>query len=149
MQNLTNLWYTFYVQIFWNYHTMLGVGSCYLLDKLYGDDELPESIRYRIVLFFNGQPYLVPYAISAIEKELHLGSDEKKISRFIQGVVGILGAVGDHYFWNGLKPLLILLTCLFAFIGLNSFFMISLSLCFFLIYNYFCKVLYLIVLKCS
>lgn len=140
MQAIVNLWYTFHVQIFWNYHTMVGVGSCYLLDKLYGNEQLPESIRYRMVLFFNGQPYLVPYAVSAIACELKKGSNETKLERFIQSVVGMLGAIGDHYYWNGLKPILLLSLTAFSFLKIEASLMILITLLEFLVYNYIqCK----------
>ena len=140
MQMFMNLWYCFHIQIFWNYHTMIGVGACFLLDKLYGDEELPADIRYRLVQFFNGHPYVAPYGVAAIATELHKNYDETKISRFIQGVVGILGAVGDHYYWNGFKPLILLVVTGIVFLKLPLFFIVIFSIVLFILYNiYQCR----------
>lgn len=109
---ILRLWYTFLVQMFFNYHTMVSVGACYLLDKLMEEDDIPQPVRLRLLIFFNGHPYLIPYAISAIARELKNGTDIEKIDRFINGAVGFLGITGDRYFWNGMKPLMLLLPIL-------------------------------------
>ena len=136
MGNVAKLWFTFSVQVFWNYHTMLGVGSLFLLEKIHGKENLSETVRYRIVCFFNGQPYLIPYAISAISREIKNDVDESKILKFSQSIVGLLGAIGDHYYWNGLKPILLLTILFSALIYPNMVFIILLSVLSLIIYNY-------------
>jgi mannose/fructose/N-acetylgalactosamine-specific phosphotransferase system component IID len=112
MTRIKLLYYSFFVQTFWNYHTMASIGACYLLDKLLKSDEIPKSIRLRLIIFFNGHPYLVPYAISAVGKEIKDETNPEKINRFIDSVVGMLGAIGDQYYWNGVKPVFLLIPCL-------------------------------------
>jgi hypothetical protein len=120
----------------WNYHTMVSVGSCFLLDRLQKDKIIPEEIRLRLLVFFNGHPYLVPYAISAISKELDEGSNINKIQKFIQSVVGFIGAVGDHYYWNGLKPLFLLSGVLFVTISANGLWLALSSVFLYVLYNF-------------
>jgi hypothetical protein len=53
---------------------MLGVGALLLLERVHGKEKLSDSVKYGIVAFFNGHPYLVSYAVSAISKEIKITS---------------------------------------------------------------------------
>lgn len=133
---LQNLWYSFFIQIFFNYHTMISVGSCFLLDKLLGKENIPRNIRLRLVIFFNGNPYIIPYAISAISKEIKNKTEESRIIKFIDSVVTILGAVGDQYYWNSLKPVVLLFPMsVYLISGNNIDLTLYSSIASFLLYN--------------
>jgi mannose/fructose/N-acetylgalactosamine-specific phosphotransferase system component IID len=87
---------------------MLSIGACYLLDKLLGEDHIPKQIRLRLLIFFNGHPYLVPHAIAGISCEIQRKTDDDRIMKFVESVAGFLGAIGDQYYWNSLKPVCVL-----------------------------------------
>ena len=136
MTRLKLLFYSFFVQIFWNYHTMASVGACYLLDRLLHGKEIPRVIRLRLIVFFNGHPYLVPYAISAVAKEIEDETSPEKINKFIQSVVGMLGAVGDQYYWNGVKPIFLIASCISVLVFQNSTVTLIVLFLSFIFYNY-------------
>ena len=133
---LKSIWYTFFIQVFWNYHTMASVGACYLLDKLLINEKTPRAIRLRMIIFFNGNPYLIPYAISAVAREVEQKTDEHKILKFIDSVVGILGAVGDQYYWNSLKPFFIVLPLSTIILELSVNWILIVTSFSFFCYNY-------------
>ena len=116
---------------------MISVGALYLLENIYEGEAIPHNIRLRMVVFFNGPPYLVPYAIGAIATEIKNGTDENKIMRFMQSVVGMLGAVGDQFYWDGLKPLMLISICCFAIIFPIPIWVGLFTLLAWLIYNYY------------
>ncbi|MCB0279131.1 MAG: PTS system mannose/fructose/sorbose family transporter subunit IID [Calditrichaeota bacterium] len=134
---IKSIWHTFFTQVFWNYHTMASVGACYLLDKLLRDEEIPRAIRLRLIIFFNGNPYVIPYAISAVAKEVHDKTDEKRILKFIDSVVGILGAVGDQYYWNSVKPFFIMIPILAIGLQLDNYLITTVTIFSFIGFNFF------------
>lgn len=132
---IKSLWHSFFVQAFFNYHTMVSVGACYLLDHLLGEKNIPKAIRLRLLIFFNGHPYLVPHAIGAISNEIEKGTPEAKVTKFVDSVVGLLGAVGDQYFWGGIKPFFLLLPASFVLLGFSQVALASAMLLSFAAFN--------------
>ncbi len=100
-----------YWQTSWNFARMQCLGLTYaiypLLEKLYGknSEHLARRTR-RYLVCFNTNPYLAAAILGFLvhmEKQgEEMGDQGLALS---SSLAGLYGAVGDAFFWNGLKPM--------------------------------------------
>lgn len=91
---------------------MQNLGFCYailpVLKRLYVGDELKQATK-RHLEFFNTHPYMaapILGVVSGMEESLKAGQVQvRDISCVKTGVMGSYGAIGDSFFWGGLKPM--------------------------------------------
>ena len=98
-------------QTSWNFARMQCLGLAYaiypLLEKLYGknSEQLARRIR-RYLVCFNTNPYLAAAILGFL---VHMESQGEEMGdqglALSDSLAGLYGAVGDAFFWNGLKPM--------------------------------------------
>ncbi len=107
------IWRSLLIQASWSYERMQSVGFAYallpVLRRLYPDpDERRDRIQAHLE-YFNTQPYLASFILGAaarLEEDRALkrgGSSD--VSSVKSALAAPLGALGDSFFWAGLKPL--------------------------------------------
>ncbi|MBN2413545.1 PTS system mannose/fructose/sorbose family transporter subunit IID [candidate division KSB1 bacterium] len=103
----------FLIQASWNFKSMLGLGFCYstipIAKRLYKKKDDQSKFLKRHLEFFNAHPYFAAWCLGAVAKleedaQLKKWDNKKPISIFKERMVGPLGAIGDQYFWAGVKP---------------------------------------------
>jgi mannose/fructose/N-acetylgalactosamine-specific phosphotransferase system component IID len=109
-------WRLFFIQAFWNYPRMLGVGFLFALHPvarfIYPDLSRRIEFLKRHVGYFNAQPYCASLAVGYIlRRETDMASSGEASSIEIcevlktkEDLCGMLGLVGDQIFWQLLKP---------------------------------------------
>ena len=100
-----------YWQTSWNFARMQCLGLTYaiypLLEKLYGknSEHLARRIR-RYLVCFNTNPYLAAAILGFLVHMEKQGEEMGDQGLVLSGsLAGLYGAVGDAFFWNGLKPM--------------------------------------------
>ncbi len=100
---------------------MQSVGFAYAMDpalrRLYGDGGELRASRVRQLEFFNTHPYLAAAILGCtIRLEQDGGPDlDERVRRVKNALMGAYGAIGDSFYWGGLRPLLILACVLAGF----------------------------------
>jgi PTS system mannose-specific IID component len=98
-------------QCSWNFARMQCLGLAYaiypLLEKLYGKNSEQLTRRTRAYLnCFNTNPYLAAAILGFL---VHMESQGEEMGDqglyLSSSLAGLYGAVGDNFFWNGLKPM--------------------------------------------
>ncbi len=98
-------------QCSWSFTRMQCLGLAYaiypLLKKLYGHDQAQLTRRTRCYLnCFNSNPYLAAGILGFL---VHMESQGEEMGdqglSLSSGLSALYGAVGDNFFWNGLKPM--------------------------------------------
>ena len=106
---------SFYIQSTWNSERLLGLGFCFCLipiaRRLFNSKEELINFLQRHLDFFNSHPYMATYALGAvanIEEQAckKKWEDKRPISVFKTRVMGPLGAIGDLFFWQLIRPIL-------------------------------------------
>jgi fructoselysine and glucoselysine-specific PTS system IID component len=108
---------SFFIQAFWNYPRMLGVGFLYammpLAKRLYPDRNQRIEFLKRHCGFFNSQPYCSSLALGYAMKQERdlaaagLAATPETYAAFVRDkerLCGVLGLLGDQIFWQLLKP---------------------------------------------
>lgn len=103
---------SFLVQASWNFERLQNVGFMYVvapaLRALYRDDELVNAYS-RHMEYFNTHPYLASPVIGTVlklETQRASGDLEKvDVADFKKMVMAPYAAMGDAFFWGGLRPL--------------------------------------------
>lgn len=114
------------LQASWNFETLQGVGFFYALfpglKKLYSKEELSEiSLKY--IGYFNTHVYFAPLVAGAVlrlEEDRASGvvAPEVEIDDFKEMVAAPYAAIGDAFFWGGLRPLVAGVALFFAVKGI-------------------------------
>lgn len=109
---------SFYIQSTWNSERLLGLGFGFCLipiaRRLFNDKkELIDFLR-RHLDFFNSHPYMATFALGSIaniEEQAMTKNwqDKRPICIFKSRIIGPLGAIGDSFFWQLIRPALGLL----------------------------------------
>lgn len=103
---------SFLLQGSWNFERMQGLGWCYALfpalrEHYKGDEELRRAV-IRHLGYFNTQPYMASFVLGAVarlEEEVAAGRmSGAEIEELKKGLMGPLGALGDSFFWAGIRP---------------------------------------------
>jgi mannose/fructose/N-acetylgalactosamine-specific phosphotransferase system component IID len=109
-------WRSFFIQAFWNYPRMLGVGFLYALQPaarvLFPDRQSRIEFLKRHSSYFNAQPYCASLALGYVlrrEKDLVRSGDtateeRQNVLKIKEDLCGMLGLIGDQIFWQLLKP---------------------------------------------
>ncbi|UCE07709.1 MAG: PTS mannose/fructose/sorbose transporter family subunit IID, partial [bacterium] len=104
-----------YIQSTWNSERLLGLGFCFCLipiaRRLFNSKEELVNFLQRHLDFFNSHPYMATYALGAIanieeQAIVKKWEDKRPISVFKTRVIGPLGAIGDIFFWQLIRPAL-------------------------------------------
>lgn len=114
------------LQASWNFERMQGIGFFYALfpglKKLYSKEKLAEvSLKY--AGYFNTHVYFAPLVAGAVlkleEDRASANTDlEVEIEDFKEMVAAPYAAIGDAFFWGGLRPLAAGVTLFFAVKGI-------------------------------
>jgi len=114
------------LQASWNFETLQGIGFFYALfpglRKLYKGEQLSEvSLKY--IGYFNTHVYFAPLVAGAVlrlEEDRAAGdvAPEVEIDDFKEMVAAPYAAIGDAFFWGGLRPLAVGVTLFFAVKGI-------------------------------
>ncbi len=101
------------IQASWSFDRMQTLGFAYAIEpalrKLYPDQAEYEA-RLKVHLeYFNTQPYFASFILGAavrLEEDRATGRNrESDVSGLKAALMAPLGALGDSFFWGGLKPL--------------------------------------------
>ena len=114
------------LQASWNFETLQGIGFFYALfpglKKLYKKEKLAEvSLKY--IGYFNTHVYFAPLVAGAVlrlEEDQASGkaAPEVEIEEFKEMVAAPYAAIGDAFFWGGLRPLAAGVALFFAVKGI-------------------------------
>lgn len=105
-------------QASWSFEGMQSLGFAYAvepaLERLHGREEGLRLARVRHLDFFNTHPYLGAAILGCVVRLEEEGREEgsEEVVRAKTALMGAYGALGDSFFWGGLKPLLALGTLL-------------------------------------
>ncbi|MCD6429922.1 MAG: PTS mannose/fructose/sorbose transporter family subunit IID [Deltaproteobacteria bacterium] len=110
-----------YWQTSWNFARMQCLGLAYaiypLLEKLYGknSEHLAQRTR-RYLVCFNTNPYLAAAILGFLVHMESQGEEMGDQGLALSGsLAGLYGALGDAFFWNGLKPMVSALAVMIFF----------------------------------
>lgn len=111
----------FLLQASWNFERMQNVGVLFVVEpalrSLYRDTELQEAYQ-RHLSYFNTHPYMaapVLGATIALEEKRASGLDGVfSVDDFKRMAMAPYAAIGDAFFWGGLRPLVACLALFFA-----------------------------------
>lgn len=100
------------LQASWNFERMQGLGVAFVLApflrRLYSGEALARALE-RHVEYFNTHPFLAPGLLGAsarIEEDAQAsGGDGREAAEFRQIMMAPCAAMGDAFFWGGLRPL--------------------------------------------
>ncbi len=121
---------TFFLQALWNFERLQNVGFLYILypvlKKLYPDKEKRKEALLRHIGFFNTNPYMVTIIIAMVlnvENDIAVGKEQnlKKPEIIKSLMAGPVAAIGDHFFWGTVRPLMSFIAILLIILSLNLF----------------------------
>jgi mannose/fructose/N-acetylgalactosamine-specific phosphotransferase system component IID len=126
-QTRLHIWFRLLLlQASWNFETLQGIGFFYALfpglKKLYSKEKLPEvSLKY--IGYFNTHVYFAPLVAGAVlrleeDKASGIVAPEVEIDDFKEMVAAPYAAIGDAFFWGGLRPLAAGVALFFAVKGI-------------------------------
>lgn len=102
---------------------MQGLGALFvlspLLKSLYQGEELQQAYA-RHLSYFNTHPYVAPLLLAGIAQLESDGADTEEIKEYRQLLMAPCAAMGDAFFWGGVRPLTAVIAMFFALHG--SFF---------------------------
>lgn len=112
---------SFLLQASWNFEKLQNLGFYYLmlpgLRAIYGED-IPEDVRRRQMGYFNTHPYLAPMVAGTTLRleERRLAGEGTSVDSesYKQMVMAPFAAMGDSFFWGGLRPLAAVIGLLIA-----------------------------------
>ncbi len=115
---------SFLLQSSWNYEQMQSLGLLYALRpafrRYYTEAALLAAYR-RHLEYFNTHPYLATTVIGAVlklEQQAQQGLDPGfTIAEFKSALVAPCAAMGDAFFWGGMRPAAAVVALLWAFHG--------------------------------
>lgn len=116
----TILWRSFLLQASWNFEQMQGLGALFVLSPLlrhrYQGEELKQACA-RHLSYFNTHPYVAPLILSGVAQLEVNGAGAEEIDEFRQLLMAPCAAMGDAFFWGGVRPLSAVLAMFFAIHG--------------------------------
>ncbi|MBW1645044.1 MAG: PTS system mannose/fructose/sorbose family transporter subunit IID [Deltaproteobacteria bacterium] len=108
-------------QASWNFGRMQNMGVAYaiypLLAQLYGNDQKQLTARVKRYLdFFNTNPVMAAAVLGILVHQERKGEGDYGLA-VARSLNSLYGAIGDAFFWNGLKPLVAVLAVAVYFAG--------------------------------
>lgn len=111
---------SFLLQSSWNFEQMQGLGVLFvlspLLRHLYRGEELKQACA-RHLSYFNTHPYVAPLILSGVAQLEANGAGAEEVVEFRQLLMAPCAAMGDAFFWGGVRPLSSVLAMFFALHG--------------------------------
>ena len=112
----------FLLQASWNFERMQNVGVLYVIEPalrvLYRDKDLQDAYQ-RHLSYFNTHPYMaapILGATIALEEKKASGQDGVfSVDDFKRMAMAPYAAIGDAFFWGGVRPLVACLAIFFAY----------------------------------
>ncbi|MBI5901959.1 MAG: PTS system mannose/fructose/sorbose family transporter subunit IID [Deltaproteobacteria bacterium] len=105
---------SFFIQSAWSFEKMQGLGFAAAISpalrEIYGDDEKAgnDAVKRHLV-YYNAHPYMASPVIGAVMRLEEKARDGERTppapAEFKNKVMGPYGAIGDSFFWSGLRPL--------------------------------------------
>lgn len=106
-------WRSLFLQAAWSYERLQSLGFAFavlpVLRTLYPDPaERAARVREHLS-YFNTQPYLASFVLGAVARmerdQRDLPERPANVSALKSALAAPLGALGDSFFWGGIKPL--------------------------------------------
>lgn len=111
---------SFFLQASWNFEQMQGLGALFvlspLLRNLYHGEKLQQACA-RHLSYFNTHPFVAPLILSGVAQLEINGADAAEVDEFRQLLMAPCAAMGDAFFWGGVRPLAAVLAMFFALHG--------------------------------
>lgn len=111
---------SFFLQASWNFEQMQGLGALFvlspLLRTLYHGEELQRACA-RHLNYFNTHPFVAPLILSGVAQLESDGADAEEVDEFRQLLMAPCAAMGDAFFWGGVRPFAAVLAMFFALHG--------------------------------
>ena len=111
---------SFLLQASWNFEQMQGLGALFvlspLLRKLYRGEELQQACA-RHLSYFNTHPFVAPLILSGMAQLEADGATAEEVEEFRQLLMAPCAAMGDAFFWGGVRPVAAVLAMFFAIHG--------------------------------
>lgn len=103
---LRSLW----LQASWSFEGMQSLGFAYAvapaLERLHGAGEGDAQARARHLEFFNTHPFLAAAILGCVVRMEERGEPAAEVLRAKGALMGAYGAIGDSFYWGGLKLVL-------------------------------------------
>lgn len=116
----TLLFRSFFLQASWNFEHMQGLGALFvlspLLRNLYRGEELQQACA-RHLSHFNTHPFIAPLILSGVAQLEANGTAAEEVDEFRQLLMAPCAAMGDAFFWGGVRPFAAVLAMFFAIHG--------------------------------
>jgi PTS system mannose-specific IID component len=111
---------SFLLQASWNFEQMQGLGALFvlspLLRNLYQGEELQQACA-RHLSHFNTHPFIAPLILSGVAQLEVNGAGDEEIEEFRQLLMAPCAAMGDAFFWGGVRPFAAVVAMFFALHG--------------------------------
>jgi PTS system mannose-specific IID component len=108
---------SFLLQASWNFEQMQGLGALFvlapLLRHLYQGDELQLACA-RHLRYFNTHPFIAPLILSGVAQLEVNRANASEVDEFRQLLMAPCAAMGDAFFWGGVRPFAAVLAMFFA-----------------------------------
>ncbi len=114
---------TLALQAAWSFGSLQSVGFAWAVEpalrRIHGRGEGYREALARHLEFFNTHPFLAAAVVGAVVRLEEEGAPADDIRRFKNAVMGPCGALGDSFFWAGLKPALLAAAAALAWAGVG------------------------------
>jgi mannose PTS system EIID component len=111
---------SFLLQASWNFEQMQGLGALFalapLFRNLYQGEELQQACA-RHLSYFNTHPFIAPLILSGVAQLEANGAEAVEVEEFRQLLMAPCAAMGDAFFWGGVRPFAAVLAMFFALNG--------------------------------
>lgn len=111
---------SFLLQASWNFEQMQGLGALFILSpllrKLYQGEKLQQACA-RHLSYFNTHPFVAPLILSGVAQLEANGAAAEEVDEFRQLLMAPCAAMGDAFFWGGVRPFAAVLAMFFALHG--------------------------------
>ncbi|GAB6064178.1 PTS system mannose/fructose/sorbose family transporter subunit IID [Deferrisoma palaeochoriense] len=112
---------TLALQAAWSFGSFQSVGFAWAVEpalrRIHGQGKAYREALARHLEFFNTHPFLAVAVVGAVVRLEEDGAPADDIRRFKNAVMGPCGALGDSFFWAGLKPALLAGAVVLAWAG--------------------------------
>lgn len=111
---------SFFLQGSWNFEQMQGLGALFvlspLLRNLYQGEKLHQACA-RHLSYFNTHPFIAPMILSGVAQLEINSAAAEDVDEYRQLLMAPCAAMGDAFFWGGVRPFAAVLAMFFALHG--------------------------------